>query len=77
MHGRRTVTAGRAPLRRVLYCATSAAIIWNPLLRAYYEHLIGNGKLRKVALVATMRRLLLILNAIIKTRTPWKSPCPA
>ena len=76
MHGRRTVTGGRAPLRRVLYCATSAAIIWNPRLRAYYEHLIGNGKLHKVALVATMRRLLLILNAIIKTRTPWKSPCP-
>lgn len=50
MHGWRTVTGGRAPLRRVLYCATSAAIIWNPLLRAYYEHLIGNGKLHKVAL---------------------------
>jgi transposase len=70
------VSGGRAPLRRVLYCATSAAIIWNPRLRAYYEHLIGNGKLHKVALVATMRRLLLILNAIIKTRTPWRVPCP-
>jgi transposase len=77
MHGRRAVSAGRAPLRRVLYCATSAAIIWNPMLRAYYERLIGKGKLHKVALVATMRRLLLILNAIVKTRTPWRSPCAA
>ena len=63
---------GRAPLRRVLYCAASAAIIWNPHLRAYYDHLIARGKLHKVAMVATMRRLLLILNAIIKTGTPWK-----
>ena len=77
MRGRRTISGGRAPLRRVLYCATSAAIIWNPPLRAYYEHLIVNGKLHKVAMVATMRRLLLMLNAIIKTNTPWRSPCPA
>jgi hypothetical protein len=40
-------------------------------------HLIANGKLHKVAMVATMRRLLLILNAIIKTKTPWRPPCPA
>jgi len=43
-----------------------------PHLRAYYDHLIARGKLHKVAMVATMRRLLLILNAIIKTGTPWK-----
>jgi hypothetical protein len=42
-----------------------------------YEHLIVNGKLHKVAMVATMRRLLLMLNAIIKTKTSWSSPCPA
>ena len=77
MRGRRAIGGGRAPLRRVLYCATSAAIMWNPLLRAYYEHLIANGKLHKVAMVATMRRLLLILKAIIKTKTPWRPPCPA
>lgn len=75
MRGRRAIAGGRAPLRRVLYCATSAAIIWNPQLRAYYQHLIARGKLHKVALVATMRRLLLILNAMIKTNAPWSPPC--
>jgi transposase len=77
MRGRRAIGGGRAPLRRALYCTTSAAIIWNPPLRAYHEHLIVNGKLHKVAMVATMRRLLLMLNAIIKTKTSWRSPCPA
>jgi len=77
MRGRRAIGGGRAPLRRALYCTTSAAIMWNPPLRSYYERLIANGKVHKVAMVATMRRLLLILNAIIKTRTPWRSPCPA
>ena len=76
MRGRRAIGGGRAPLRRALYCTTSAAIIWNPPLRSYYEHLIANGKVHKVAMVATMRRLLLMLNAIIKTNTPWRSPCP-
>jgi transposase len=75
LRGRRAIEGGRAPLRRVLYCAASAAIIWNPHLRAYYDHLIARGKLHKVAMVATMRRLLLILNAIIKTGTPWQVPC--
>jgi transposase len=76
MRGRRAIAGGRAPLRRVLYCATSAAILWNPQLRSYYQALVARGKAHKVALVATMRRLLLLLNAIIKTNTPW-NPCPA
>ena len=76
LRGRRAIEGGRAPLRRVLYCAASAAIMWNPPLRAYYDHLIAKGKLHKVAMVATMRRLLLILNAILKTGTPWRSLMP-
>jgi transposase len=76
MRGRRAIGGGRAPLRRALYCTSSAAILWNPRLRAYYKHLIANGKVHKVAMVATMRHLLLILNAIIKTGTPWRSLCP-
>jgi transposase len=75
LRGRRAIEGGRAPLRRVLYCAASAAIMWNPPLRAYYDHLIAKGKLHKVAMVATMRRLLLILNAILKTGTPWRASC--
>jgi len=76
MRGRRAIGGGRAPLRRALYCTTSAALLWNQPLRSYYEHLIAKGKVHKVAMVATMRRLLLMLNAIIKTKTPWRSPCP-
>lgn len=77
MRGRRAIGGGRAPLRRALYCTSSAAIIWNPPLRAYYGHLIANGRLHRVAMVATMHRLLLTLNDIIKTKTPWRSPCTA
>ncbi len=45
----------------------------NPYLRAYYDHLRARGKLHKVALVATMRKLLLILNAMVKTNTSWRT----
>ena len=74
-HGHRHIAGGRAPLRRVLYMATMGAIMSNSHLRAYYSRLRARGKLHKVALVATMRKLLLILNAIIKTDMPWSEPC--
>lgn len=74
-HGHRHITGGRAPLRKVLYMATMGAIMSNTHLRAYYSRLRAKGKLHKVALVATMRKLLLILNAIIKTDRPWSQPC--
>lgn len=78
MRGKRSIAGGRAPLRRVLYSATSAALLWNQPLRAYYDHLISAGKLHKVAMVACMRKLLLQLNAMVKHRTPWRDPsCPA
>jgi transposase len=60
-----------------LYCATSAAAIWNPVVRTHYEHLIARGQLHKVAMVATVRRFLLILSAIIKTGTPWRASASA
>jgi transposase len=74
-HGRRHIAGGRAPLRKTLYMATMGAMLHNAHLRAYYERLRANGKLHKVALVATMRKLLLILNAIVKTDTPWSESC--
>lgn len=74
-HGRRHIAGGRAPLRKTLYMATMGAMLHNAHLRAYYARLRANGKLHKVALVATMRKLLLILNAIVKTDTPWSEPC--
>jgi transposase len=62
-------------LRKVLFMATMGAMRHNSHLRAYYDRLRARGKLHKVALVATMRKLLLILNAIIKTDTPWSESC--
>jgi transposase len=75
VRGVRRIFGGRAPLRKVLYMATMGAMLHNPHLRAHYDRLRARGKLHKVALVATMRKLLLILNAIIKTDTPWSESC--
>ena len=55
--------------------ATMGAMLHNPHLRAYYDRLRARSKPHKVALVATMRKLLLILNAIIKTNIPWSEAC--
>lgn len=75
IHGLRFIQGGRAPLRKVLYMGTMGAMLHNPHLRAYYAGLRARGKQHKVALVATMRKLLLILNAIIKTDIPWSESC--
>lgn len=75
LRGYRHIAGGRGALRKVLFMATMGAMLHNPHLRAFYEHLRVKGKPHKVALVATMRKLLLILNAIIKTDTPWSEPC--
>lgn len=69
--GRRRTWGGRAPVRAVLYMATLAAVRCNPVLRAFYRRLTGAGKLPKVALTACMRKLLTILNAMVKHQTPW------
>jgi transposase len=69
--GRRRCWGGRADVRAVLYMATLAAIRCNPALRAFYHRLQQAGKLKKVALVACMRKLLTILNAMVKHQTPW------
>jgi len=62
-------------VRRALYVATGAAVRCNPVLRAYYLRLRAAGKPIKVALIATMRKLITILNAMLKTNTPWRPPC--
>jgi transposase len=69
--GRRRVWGGRAAVRAVLYMATLAAVRCNPVVRAFYRRLTGAGKLPKVALTACMRKLLTILNAMLKSQTPW------
>jgi transposase len=69
--GRRRITGGRFELRRALYMATLTAVRHNRVIRAFYLRLLAAGKLKKVALIACMRKLLTILNAMAKTRTTF------
>lgn len=71
MRGKRAIFGGRATVRRALYMATLVAVRFNPVLRAFYERLVKTGKPKKVALVAGMRKLLTILNAMVKHNKPW------
>jgi transposase len=77
LHGQRKIAGGRPRLRRVLYAASVAAARCNPLLRPFYLRLRAAGKKPKVARVAVMRKLLTILNLMLRTRTAWRPPCPA
>ena len=77
MRGRRTVWGGRAKLRAVLYMAALVASRRNPAIAAFYQRLVDAGKAKKVALTACMRKLLTILNAMMRTMTPWQpEPIP-
>ena len=69
--GVRRIWGGRADVRAVLYMATLTATAHNPVLRGYYHRLLAAGKLKKVALVACMRKLLTILNAMMRDHTMW------
>jgi transposase len=72
MRGRRTIWGGRADVRTVLFMATSVAVRFNPVLKAAYARLLAAGKAKKVALVACMRKLLTIANAILRDKTAWR-----
>jgi transposase len=74
MRGKRTIFGGRAPVRQMLYMATLVAVRFNPLIRAFYERLLGRGKPKKVALVACMHKLLTILNAMVRKGSLWQAP---
>ena len=69
--GRRHIAGGRAGVRSALYMACLSAIRFNPVLRAFYRRLRQAGKVGKVALVAAMRKLLVILNAMVRDQKPW------
>ena len=69
--GRRHIYAGRTDVRCVLYMATLAAIRYNAAIRRFHQRLIAAGKLKKVAITACMRKLLTILNAMLRSNTPW------
>jgi len=69
--GKRMIRGGRSYLRRMLYIAAVVASRFNPVIRAFYQRLVAAGKPKKVALTACMRKLVLILNAMVKHNQPW------
>lgn len=66
MRGRRTIFGGRAGVRTALYMAALVATRFNPVIKTFYMRLVAAGKHKKVALVACMRKLLTILNAMLR-----------
>jgi transposase len=76
LRGSRCIWGGRAQVRRVLYMATVAGVRCNPVIRTFYAELRKRGKHPKPALTACMRKLLVILNAILRTNRPWYLSAP-
>jgi len=69
--GRRCIWGGRAQVRHILFMAAISAIRCNPVIKAFYQRLLARGKPHKLAVVACMRKMLTILNAMVHTNTPW------
>lgn len=77
MRGKRFTTGGRSSVRSVLFMAALVASRCNPAIAPFYQRLLGQGKPKKLALVACMRKLLVILNAMLKHNRPWQAPVAA
>lgn len=73
MRGQRHIRGGRTNVRCALYMATISAIRCNPAVAAFHNHLISQGKATKLAITACTHKLLRILNAIVRTQTPWRA----
>ena len=76
LRGKRTVWGGRARVRATLYMGALVASRYNPVIRAFYQRLLAAGKPKKLALTACMRKLLVILNAMLKQGAPWSDRTP-
>src|SRR6202030_4649843 len=74
LRGSRCIWGGRAQVRRVLYMATVAGVRSNPTIRTFYLRLRADGKHAKPALIACMRKFLVILNAMLHDKTQWQPP---
>lgn len=72
--GERHIAGGRAAVRSVLYMGTLAALRFNPVIKEFYQRLLAKGKLKKVAITACMRKLLTILNAMVRDNEAWHPP---
>ena len=77
IRGSRTVWGGRARVRAALYMGALAATRFNPVIRVFYQSLLARGKPKKVALVACMRKLLVILNSMLRHGSTWRDLTPA
>lgn len=75
--GKRMIEGGRAHVRAALYMATLVATRHNPVIRQFYQRLLERGKLKKVALTACLRKFLIILNAMVRDGSLWRSPTPS
>jgi transposase len=75
-HGRRIIAGGRCEVRNKLYMCAMVAARSNPVLKQFYERLVARGKPKKLALAAVMRKLIVTLNAMFKTNSLWRPPCP-
>ena len=71
LRGKRRIQGGRAAIRTVLYMATLSATQCNPVIKAFYKKLVAQGKHKKVALTACMRKFITILNTMVKNKTEW------
>jgi transposase len=71
LKGRRCIWGGRGNIRQVLYMAAMSASNWNPVLKAFHDRLAAAGKLPKVVLVAVMRKMIVMLNAMIRDDVVW------
>jgi transposase len=71
LRGKRRIQGGRASIRTVLYMATLSATQCNPIIKAFYRKLVAQGKHKKVAITACMRKMITILNTMVKYKTQW------
>ena len=76
LRGKRAVWGGRSRVRAALYMGTLSATRYNPIIRDFYQRLLTAGKPKKVVLVACMRKLLVILNSMLRHRSPWRAVTP-
>lgn len=74
--GKRMISGGRAHVRATLYMGAVVAMRHNPVIRAFYQRLVERGKSKKLALTACVRKMLVILNAMIRDNLPWRVPHP-
>lgn len=72
MKGKRQIKGGRAPIRTMLYMGMMSAIQHNPVMKKFYNRLVAEGKHKKVALTACMRKIVTILNAMVRDGKRWQ-----